>query len=165
MNVPRNTPHILAYLSCSDSERDIIPSTHLSYHHPSLPSYSHHPLFTITMEIALPPWTTFTVSTSTNLGPLTTAISFPDDCLSKIWDFQTPGLQPPAEQSLWTYYTQGCAVASCCPNSKPYSEAYEWLTTYYSPAVCPHSYKACLGPTGFTPELAQGESTAFCCPA
>ena len=108
-------------------------------------------------------WTVPAVTSSTNLGPLTSPLTFPDDCLSKFWDFQTPGLQPPAGQSAWSYLTQGCAVTSCCPSSQTYSEAYQWLTSYYSPGVCPHLYKECMGPDNLTPN--PGETVAFCCPA
>jgi hypothetical protein len=103
------------------------------------------------------------VTSSTNLGPLITPLTLPSDSLSKLWDFNTPGLQPSAQQSLYTYLTQGCAISSCCPSSAPYSEAYQWLTTYYSPAVCPVSYKTCAGPPSLTP--GPSETAAFCCPA
>jgi hypothetical protein len=108
-------------------------------------------------------WTVPSVTSSTNLGPLITPLALPSDCLSKLWDFNTPGLQPSAQQSLYTYLTQGCAISSCCPSSAPYSEAYQWLTTYYSPAVCPVSYKTCAGPSNLTP--GPSETAAFCCPA
>ena len=115
------------------------------------------------MSTSSDPWTVPTVTSSTNLGPLLTPLTLPSDCLSKIWDFGTPGIQPAALTPLDAYFTQGCAISSCCPSSAPYSEAYQWLTTYYSPAVCPVSYKNCAGPTNLTPS--PSETIVFCCPA
>jgi hypothetical protein len=101
------------------------------------------------------------VTSSTNLGPLTTPITLPAICQSALYDFQTPGLWSYNPYS-WTYYTQGCAVSSCCPSSTPYSKPWDWLTTYYSPAVCPDAYITCAGPENLTPRAE--ETLAFCCP-
>jgi hypothetical protein len=76
-------------------------------------------------------WTVPTVTSSTNLGPMTTPFSAPPDCLQNLYDFQTPGLIP---GDLYTYYTQGCAISSCCPSSTPYAEIY----------ACKFSLKPCL---------------------
>ncbi|KAH6886934.1 hypothetical protein B0T10DRAFT_575324 [Thelonectria olida] len=99
-------------------------------------------------------------TTSTNLGPLTTTASFPDDCLSKLYDMNTGGLGMP-----WTYQTQGCAISTCCPSENSYTEPYEWMTSYYSPGVCPSQYRACDPPSSPTElDSASGETIAFCCP-
>lgn len=104
-----------------------------------------------------------TVTTSSNAGPITPGAALPSDCLSSLWDFQTPGLLPYNPFS-WTYYTVGCAVSSCCPGTQPpFSTGYEWLTTYHSPAVCPAGHKTCPGPSVLTPT--SGETLAFCCPS
>lgn len=100
-----------------------------------------------------------TISWSTNAGPLTTPATLPANCLDELWNLKTKGLMPGA---AYTYFTQGCAISSCCPSSTPYSRAYEWLSTYYSPAVCPQSYRACAPPPSFTVEV--DEKVAFCCP-
>ncbi|KAK2801542.1 hypothetical protein FQN51_005249 [Onygenales sp. PD_10] len=96
---------------------------------------------------------------STNLGPLPTT-SFPSDCLETLWDMNTAGMGIP-----YTYNTQGCAIKTCCPDENRYTEDWAWMTSYYSPGVCPEQYRSCPPPEG-TAELAtsQGESIAFCCP-
>jgi len=66
-------------------------------------------------------WTIPTVTSSTNLGPLTTPFSLPPDCLQKLYDLQIPGLIPGA---LYTYYTEGYAISPCCPSSTPYTSVY-----------------------------------------
>ena len=88
-------------------------------------------------------YTVPTVYSSTNLGPMITSVKFPEDCLSKLWNMRTPGL---IESEIYSPLTQGCAISSCCPSSTPYSYSYEWLSTYYSPAVCPQSWRPCPGP-------------------
>lgn len=109
----------------------------------------------LTMTETIPPLTT-----STNLGPMITPISFPGDCLSSLYDFNTLGLGLP-----WTYQTQGCALSTCCPYGNYYTEGYAWLTSYYSPAVCPVSYKKCPLPTKLASlSSGGGESIALCCP-
>ncbi|KAF8852706.1 hypothetical protein BDZ45DRAFT_749286 [Acephala macrosclerotiorum] len=65
-------------------------------------------------------WTVPTITSSTNLGPLTTPFSAPPDCLQNLYDFQTAGLIP---GDLYTYYTQGCAISSCCPSPTPYKDS------------------------------------------
>ncbi|KAK2797554.1 hypothetical protein FQN50_009149 [Emmonsiellopsis sp. PD_5] len=95
----------------------------------------------------------------TNLGPLPTT-AFPADCLSELWDLQTTGLGIP-----WTYNTQGCAVKTCCPSDNAYTEAWAWMTSYYSPGVCPSQYRSCRPPAMPTAlSSSQGETIAFCCP-
>ncbi|KAK2748588.1 hypothetical protein FQN55_004141 [Onygenales sp. PD_40] len=96
---------------------------------------------------------------STNLGPLPTT-SFPSNCLETLWDMNTAGMGIP-----YTYNTQGCAIKTCCPDENRYTEDWAWMTSYYSPGVCPEQYRSCPPPEG-TAELAtsQGESIAFCCP-
>jgi hypothetical protein len=104
--------------------------------------------------ITLPPFTT-----SKNLGQLP-LVSFPNDCISSLWDMQTTGLGLP-----WTYETAGCAVSTCCPSSNFYTEPWAWYTSYYSPGVCPSQYTACSAPFSFlTATLAKDESIALCCP-
>ncbi|KAK2738163.1 hypothetical protein FQN55_000783 [Onygenales sp. PD_40] len=95
----------------------------------------------------------------TNLGPLPTT-SFPADCLSELWDLRTTGLGLP-----WTYNTQGCAVSTCCPSDNAYTEGWAWMTSYYSPGVCPSQYRSCRPPAMPTAlSSSQGETVAFCCP-
>jgi hypothetical protein len=101
------------------------------------------------------PFTTFT-----NLGPLTPT-SFPNDCLASLWDFNTPALVA----NPLTYQTQGCAVKTCCPSGNFYTEAWAWMTSYYSPGVCPSQYRSCApppSPTALSSE--EGEIIVFCCP-
>ncbi|KAH6672999.1 hypothetical protein B0J14DRAFT_61421 [Halenospora varia] len=104
--------------------------------------------------IVIPSWTT-----STNLGPLPTT-AFPSDCLSSLWNFNTNGLGMP-----WTHMTQGCAAKSCCPYGNAYTEPWAWVTSYYSPGVCPSQYRSCPGPPPPSALItASGETIAFCCP-
>jgi len=121
---------------------------------------------TTVVTTAIDPWTVPTVVSSTNRGAMLTPVSFHDDCLKDAWDFRTPGLVnlDALETGGWVWYTQGCAISSCCPSSTPYSRSYEWLSTYYSPAVCPQSYQTCSGPP--TQYLTPGpsETVMFCCP-
>lgn len=103
-----------------------------------------------------------TVTSTVNVGSMTSPAPLPTDCLSSLWNFQTLPLWP-FNPFSWTAYTLGCAVSSCCPGSQqPYSEPYQWLTTYHSPAVCPREHKTCPGPGNLTP--GPGETLAFCCP-
>jgi hypothetical protein len=107
-----------------------------------------------TVEVTIPPWTT-----STNLGPLPTT-AFPSDCLASLWDFNTPALGMP-----WTQMTQGCAASTCCPYGNFYTEAWAWMTSYYSPGVCPSQYRSCHGPMPPSAlSTAPDETIAFCCP-
>ncbi|KAH8648210.1 hypothetical protein BGZ60DRAFT_521140 [Tricladium varicosporioides] len=104
--------------------------------------------------IYIPSWTT-----STNLGPLPTT-AFPSDCLSQLWNFNTNGLGMP-----WTQMTQGCAAKTCCPYGNFYTEPWAWVTSYYSPGVCPSQYRSCPGPSAPSAlSTASGETIAFCCP-
>ncbi|OBT65074.1 hypothetical protein VE03_05207 [Pseudogymnoascus sp. 23342-1-I1] len=104
--------------------------------------------------ITIPSWTT-----STNMGPLPTT-AFPSDCLDSLWNFNTPGLGMP-----WTQMTQGCAAKTCCPYGNVYTEPWAWMTSYYSPGVCPSQYRSCAGPSAPTAlSSAPGETIAFCCP-
>ena len=110
---------------------------------------------TMAGTITTPPFTT-----STNLGPLTSPVSFPPNCLSSLYDFNTLGLGLP-----WTYQTQGCALSTCCPSGNYYTQGYAWLTSFYSPGVCPASYRTCALPTVYsTFSSVSGESIALCCP-
>jgi hypothetical protein len=34
----------------------------------------------------------------------------------------------------WTQMTQGFAAKTCCPDEDVYTEAWAWMTSYYSPA-------------------------------
>ncbi len=107
------------------------------------------------MSVIIPPFTT-----STNLGPMTTRMSFPTDCLSRLFDFNTKGLG-----LYFTYQTQGCALRTCCPSGNFYTEGLAWLTSYYSPAVCPADYKTCALPSSYTTfSSVSGESIVLCCP-
>lgn len=104
-----------------------------------------------------------TMISATNAGPMTTPAVLPSDCLSALWDFQMDGLWP-YNPSRWTYFTQGCAVSTCCPGSqKPFSTAYQWLSTYNSPGVCPVNWRECPGPAVVTSSTS--ETVAFCCPS
>jgi hypothetical protein len=107
-----------------------------------------------TYSVYVPSWTT-----STNLGPLPTT-AFPSNCLESLWDFNTPGLGMP-----WTQMTQGCAASTCCPSGNFYTEPWAWMTSYYSPGVCPSQYRSCDGPPAPSAlSSAPGEIIAFCCP-
>ncbi|OBT81514.1 hypothetical protein VE02_09750 [Pseudogymnoascus sp. 03VT05] len=105
-------------------------------------------------EITIPSWTT-----STNLGPLPTT-AFPSDCLNSFWNFNTRALGMP-----WRQMTQGCAAKTCCPSGNVYTEPWAWMTSYYSPGVCPSQYRSCSGPPAPSAlSSAPGETIAFCCP-
>jgi len=106
-------------------------------------------------------WTIPPVISTTNLGAMLSPVSLPNDCLNDVWNFQTGGL---ADGEFYTYFTQGCAISSCCPSSTPYYYPYEWLVSYYSPAVCPRSWRSCSGPPSGHVPSATGETVAFCCP-
>jgi hypothetical protein len=97
----------------------------------------------------------------TNLGPLPTT-SFPADCLSSFWNMGTSALAPNAP----TFFTQGCAVSTCCPSGNFYTDNFNWMTRYYSPGVCPSQYQSCSAPSLPFPTLssAPGEIIIFCCP-
>ncbi|MCJ1417666.1 hypothetical protein MMC32_004010 [Xylographa parallela] len=96
-------------------------------------------------------------TSSTNLGPMTTTITFPAECRDNLYDFSTDGIGVP-----WTYYTQGCALATCCPSGNFYTTQYAWYTSYYSPGVCPYAYTSCPGPSMIT--LQPSDSVAWCVP-
>jgi hypothetical protein len=106
--------------------------------------------------------TTFTYTTGyTNLGALGPT-SFPSDCLESLWDMNTPQLI-----GTVSYQTQGCAISTCCPSSHFYTEAWAWMTSYYSPGVCPSQYRSCSPPpASYTTQLLSqpGETIVFCCP-
>jgi hypothetical protein len=104
----------------------------------------------------IPPFTTFI-----NFGSLPST-QLPSDCLNSSWDFNTQALVPGGID----YYTQGCAISTCCPYGTFYTENWEWMTKGYSPGVCPQSYKTCNPPQAPLPTLSttNGETVAFCCP-
>lgn len=108
-------------------------------------------------------WTPSTITTGyTNLGSLGPT-SFPADCLESLWDFQTS----PLLSDIYTYVTQGCAVSSCCPSERFYTDSWAWMTSYFSPGVCPSQYRSCSPPpaTAQTVLSSQpGETIVFCCP-
>lgn len=109
------------------------------------------------MATVNPSWGVPSVTSSTNLGPLTTSISFPANCFTNLYDFQTYGLGAP-----YTYETQGCALSTCCPYDKFYTNGWGWFSSYYSPAVCPSEYKSCAPYTALVKE--PDETAIFCCP-
>ena len=140
----------------------------LSYHlssctSPSTGIHPHVSIMATATSTATSLYTIPTVISSTNRGAMLTPVPLPTDCLKDAWNFQAGGLIQ-MDPSFYTYFTQGCAISSCCPSSTPYSNSYQWLSTYYSPAVCPQSYQTCLGPPAeyLTPE--SGETVMFCCP-
>lgn len=113
-------------------------------------------LTTYGVTIPVPSFTTYH-----NLGSLAPT-SFPANCLSDWWNMQSSALGMP---TVWSYHTQGCATSTCCPFGKFYTEAWAWMTSYYSPGVCPSQYKSCAPPAAPTAlSSAPGETVAFCCP-
>jgi hypothetical protein len=61
--------------------------------------------------------------------------------------------------------TQGCAAKTCCPSGNVYTEAWAWMTSYYSPSICPSQYRSCPGASAPSAlSTAPGETIAFCCP-
>ena len=98
-----------------------------------------------------------TITSYTNLGPIPTTITFPPNCQTDVFDFNADGIGVP-----YTYYTQGCALSSCCPSSHVYSTAFEWYSNYYSPAVCPSGYTS--GPADPIISTQSGETVKWCCP-
>jgi len=114
---------------------------------------------TTTITVANVTYTLPDITTSTNLGLLPTT-SFPSNCLNDLYDMRTTGLGLP-----WNYNTLGCALSSCCPSSRPFTSPWGWMTSYYSPGVCPSGYRTCsppMAPTQLSSE--PGETIAFCCP-
>jgi hypothetical protein len=103
-----------------------------------------------------PPFTTVT-----NIGPLTSGVSFPQDCYNNLIDMNRDGLGP---SGAWK--TIGCAMSTCCPSKKFYTEEWAWMTSYYSPGVCPSDYQSCRPPTqsGLILMPREGEDIVFCCP-
>jgi hypothetical protein len=61
----------------------------------------------------------------------------------------------------------GCAISSCCPSGKYYSQGFAWMTSYYSPGLyCPSNYHTCSPPPSpYQLSSASGETIAFCCPS
>ena len=98
-----------------------------------------------------------TITSYINVGPMTTAINFPANCRNDVYDFGESGIGLP-----YSYYTQGCALSSCCPSNHVYSSAFEWYSYYYSPAVCPFGYTQ--GPVDPIISTASGENARWCCP-
>jgi hypothetical protein len=86
---------------------------------------------------------------------------FPKRLPFDLWDFNTNGLGAP-----WTYMTQGCAAKTCCPSGNVYTKPWAWMTSYYSPGVCPSQYRSCPGSPAppFALSTTPGETIAFCCP-
>jgi hypothetical protein len=102
--------------------------------------------------------TTFTTG-YTNLGSLGPT-SFPTECLESLWNFHTS-----IRDDVFFYLSQGCAASSCCPSGNVYTESYAYMTSYYSPGVCPSQYRSCSPPSAPTTILSNpGETVAFCCP-
>ncbi|KAK0125484.1 hypothetical protein ONS96_009321 [Cadophora gregata f. sp. sojae] len=103
---------------------------------------------------------TATITSSTNLGPLTTPVAFPSIC-SNQFDFPTTILG----QSSWSsLLLGGCALSQCCPSSRFYTSDNAWYSSYFSPGVCPQGYQTCNGPAEVETILPAGESVRFCCP-
>jgi hypothetical protein len=101
------------------------------------------------------------ITTSHNLGPLPST-SFPSNCLSDWWNFQTEAY---GLNTVWSYHTQGCATSTCCPSDIFYTERYAFLSSYYSPGVCPDQYRSCAPPGGATALSSKADETiAMCCP-
>jgi hypothetical protein len=95
----------------------------------------------------------------TNLGSLGPT-SFPSDCLQSLWLFHTS-----LYDDIFFYLTQGCAASSCCPSGNVYTESYAYMTSYYSPGVCPSQYRSCPPPPSPTTLLSNPtETIAFRCP-
>src|ERR1700759_3347482 len=96
--------------------------------------------------------TTITPSTYTtgytNLGSLGPT-SFPADCLESLWDFRTT----PLHGATLLYNTQGCATSTCCPSGRFYTENFAWMTSYFSPGVCPSQYRSCSPPAATFPTV------------
>ncbi|KAF2187948.1 hypothetical protein K469DRAFT_685301 [Zopfia rhizophila CBS 207.26] len=99
-------------------------------------------------------------TTATNLGPLTPT-SFPSSCYTNLMDMNRDGLGP---SGAWK--TLGCAMSACCPSSSFYTEEWAWMTSYYSPGVCPSDYQSCAPPkqSGLMLTPREGEKIVFCCP-
>jgi hypothetical protein len=104
-------------------------------------------------------WSYVQITSSTNLGPMPTAVEFPPDC-TNMYNFRTTVLGA----SWSTVYTGGCAMSTCCPYSNFYTTAFGWYSSYYSPAVCPQGYQTCRGPWEVASTLGATEHVKFCCP-
>ncbi|KAN0096046.1 hypothetical protein V8E51_014851 [Hyaloscypha variabilis] len=103
---------------------------------------------------------TVIITSTTNLGPLTTPITFPAICTNQ-FDFHTTILGQPEWSTL---RVGGCALSQCCPSSQFYTSGDAWYSSYFSPGVCPQGYQTCDGPTEVEQTLPPGESVRFCCP-
>lgn len=140
--------------------------TSLDYCRPSRFIVYSHTIYHITMASTSSSPTSATttyaissVTSYTNLGPMPTVLTFPPNCQTDAFDFlgSTAGIGVP-----WTYYTQGCALSSCCPSSHVYSTPFEWYSKYYSPGVCPYGYAT--GPVDPIISTASDETVRWCCP-
>lgn len=100
-------------------------------------------------------------TSSTNLGPLTSRPQFPSACYKNLIDMNRNGLGP---TGAWK--TIGCAMSTCCPSGRFYTEDWAYMTSYYSPGTCPFDYQSCEPPTqaGLSLTRAKGERIIFCCP-
>lgn len=105
-------------------------------------------------------WSYVKITSSTNIGPMTTPFKFPSDC-TNLYDFHTTVLGQPDWSTL---YTGGCVMSSCCPYSAFYTTDRAWYSSYYSPAVCPQGYQTCDGPWEVASALQTNEHVRFCCP-
>ncbi|KAF2472751.1 uncharacterized protein BDR25DRAFT_341613 [Lindgomyces ingoldianus] len=100
-------------------------------------------------------------TTASNLGPLTSSLKFPSGCYNNLLDMNRDGLGP---SGAWK--TIGCAMSTCCPGGNFYTEDWGYMTSYYSPGICPSDYQSCDPPTqsGLILTPREGEKIVFCCP-
>lgn len=99
-------------------------------------------------------------TTYTNLGSLGPT-SFPSECLQSLWQFHNSDI----DNDPFYYYSQGCAASTCCPSSNYYTDYHGYISSYYSPGVCPSEYRECTPPPApSTIPTSSGETIAFCCP-
>ena len=54
-------------------------------------------------------------------------------------------------------------MSTCCPSGNYYMRRFGWLTSYYSPGVCPSDYKSCAPWTALA--SAADETVVMCCPS
>jgi hypothetical protein len=93
-----------------------------------------------------------------NLGPLTTAVSFPSSCGEHFYDMRTTYLGI----NGFTLPTAGFELSQCRPSGIVYTHEWAWYSSYFSPGVCPLGYNRCAAPQ--TLSSVSGETIALCCP-
>jgi hypothetical protein len=84
---------------------------------------------------------TATITSSTNLGPLTTPATFPAICTNQ-FNFHTTIL---GQQEWSSLRVRGCALSQCCPSSRIYMSGGAWYSSYFSPGCVRRGIRSVMG--------------------